>query len=74
MFEVIQVKVLNRTQTGPRLCLYNAWVYSTDTEKSTRGLKMFDGISVANLSSSKESGESSGGTKITTRHGTRTYF
>lgn len=47
MFEVIQVKVLNRTQTGPRLCLYNARVYSSDTEKSTRGLKMFDGTSVA---------------------------
>lgn len=58
MFEAIQVKVLNRTQTGPRLCLYKARGYSSDTEKSTRGLKMFDGTSVANLSSSKERGES----------------
>lgn len=47
MFEVIQVKVLNRTQAGPRLCLYNVTGYSSDTEKSTRGLKMFDGTSVA---------------------------
>lgn len=57
MHEIIQVKALKGTQTGPRLGLSNARVYSSDTEKSTRDLKMVDGISVSKLSS-KERGES----------------
>lgn len=62
MYEIIQGKVLSKTQARPRLDLDNASVYNPGAEKSTRTPKVVDGIRHPGCHLARKEGKAGAGT------------